>query len=59
MNLEANVYQCFDARCGSRGDVIDLWAALTQRDVRGAALDLVHVFGLEPCPVSGTEKRNG
>ena len=59
VNLEANVYQCFDARCGSQGDVIDLWAALTQRDVRGAALDLVHVFGLEPSPVAGTEKRNG
>jgi hypothetical protein len=59
VNLEANVYQCFDARCGSRGDVIDLWSALHQRDVRGAALDLVHVFGLEPSPPGGTEKRNG
>ena len=59
MNLADNVYQCFDARCGSQGDVIDLWAALTQRDVRGAALDLVHVFGLEPSPPGGAEKRNG
>jgi transposase len=59
VNLEANVYQCFDVRCGSAGDVIDLWAALSQRDVRAAALDLVHVFGLEPCPLGGTEKRNG
>jgi transposase len=59
VHLEANVYQCFDARCGSKGDVIDLWAALHQRDVRAAALDLVHVFGLEPCPANGAEKRNG
>jgi transposase len=59
VNLEANVYQCFDARCGSKGDVIDLWAALSQRDVRSAAQDLVHVFGLEPSPGAGTEKRNG
>ena len=59
VNLETNVYQCFDARCGSQGDVIDLWAALHQRDVRSAALDLVHVFGLEPCPAGGPEKRNG
>jgi transposase len=59
VNLESNVYQCFDARCGSKGDVIDLWAALSQRDVRSAALDLVHVFALEPCPTGGTEKRNG
>ena len=59
VNLEDNVYQCFDARCASKGDVIDLWAALSQRDVRGAALDLVHVFGLEPSPPGGAEKRNG
>jgi transposase len=59
VNLETNVYQCFDAKCKSQGDVIDLWAALSQRDVRGAALDLVHVFGLEPSPPGGTEKRNG
>jgi transposase len=59
VNLELNVYQCFDGRCGSKGDVIDLWAAFHQRDLRSAALDLVHVFGLEPWPMSGTEKRNG
>jgi transposase len=58
-NLESNVYQCFDARCQSQGDVIDLWSALTQQDVRSAALDLVAVFGLEPSPPSGPEKRNG
>jgi transposase len=59
VNLEANAYRCFDTRCGSAGDVIDLWAALHQRDLRSAALDLVHVFALEPSPPSGTEKRNG
>ena len=59
VNLEVNKYQCFDAKCASQGDVIDLWAALTQRDLRTAALDLVHVFGLEPSATSGTEKRNG
>jgi transposase len=59
VNLDANVYRCFDARCGSQGDVIDLWAALHQLDVRAAALDLVHTFSLEPSPPPGTEKRNG
>jgi len=39
--------------------VIDLWAALHQRDVRSAALDLVQVFALEPSPPGGPEKRNG
>jgi transposase len=58
-NLADNVYQCFEARCGSKGDVIDLWAAVHQRDVRSAALDLAQVFGLEPCPPAGPEKRNG
>jgi hypothetical protein len=56
VNLETNVYQCFDARCQSQGDVIDLWSALTQRDVRAAALDLVAVFGLEPAPASPTAR---
>ena len=59
VNLDSNKYQCFDARCASQGDVIDLWAALHQRDLRAAALDLVHVFGLEPAPATGAEKRNG
>jgi hypothetical protein len=59
VNLQTNVYQCFDARCQSQGDVIDLWAALHHRDLRAAALDLVHMFGLEPAPAGGTEKRNG
>ena len=59
VNLEANVYQCFAAECRSQGDVIDLWAAVHGRDVRAAALELVHVFGLEPCAAGRTEKRNG
>jgi hypothetical protein len=29
VNLEANVYPCFDVKNGSQGDVIDLWAALS------------------------------
>ena len=59
VNLDANVYRCFDAACGSQGDVLDLWAALHHRDLRGAALDLIHVFGLTPSPDGGAEKRNG
>jgi transposase len=57
VNLELNKYQCFDPRCQSQGDVIDLWAALNRMTVRDAALDLVRTFGLEPSPA--TEKRNG
>jgi transposase len=59
VNLTENVFQCFDARCGARGDVIDLWAAVHKTDLRRAAQDLIHTFTLAPAPVHGTEKRNG
>ncbi len=59
VNLEANVFQCFDKTCGQKGDVIDLWAALHGLSLREAALDLVRTFGLEPSARPATEKRNG
>jgi hypothetical protein len=58
VHLGDNVFQCFDAACGQKGDVIDLWAAVHGLSLRDAALDLVHTFALEPAP-AGTEKRNG
>jgi DNA primase len=57
VNLDFHKYQCFDARCQSQGDVIDLWAALHRLSLRDAALDLTRTFDLEPC--AETEKRNG
>jgi DNA primase len=59
VNLDANVFQCFETRCGAKGDVIDLWAALHHQSLRAAAVDLVRTFHLEPMPQHGTEKRNG
>jgi DNA primase len=59
VNLEANVFQCFDKSCGQKGDVIDLWAAWHGLSLRQAALDLVQTFGLKATPPHGTEKRNG
>jgi len=59
VNLSDNVFQCFDARCGRKGDVIDLWAAVQGMPLREAALGLVRTFGLEPSAPHGTEKRNG
>jgi hypothetical protein len=47
MNLELNMYQCFDARCQRQGNVIDLWVALHKMSVRDGTLDLVWAFGLE------------
>jgi hypothetical protein len=59
VNLEENVFCCFDAKCQQKGDVIDLWAAVHKLDLRRAAEDLIRTFGLEPAPGTGTEKRNG
>jgi DNA primase len=57
VNLDDNVFHCFDKGCGKKGDVIDLWAALHGIPLRQAALDLVRTFALEPAPHAGTEKR--
>jgi hypothetical protein len=59
VNLKEGVFVCFDTRCGKQGDVIELWAALHQLELRGAALDLVRTFDLEPAPARGPEKRHG
>ncbi len=59
MNLDENVWQCFDKVCGKKGDVIDLWAATHQQSLRESALDLIRTIHLEPAPARGTEKRQG
>jgi hypothetical protein len=59
VNLDTNVFHCFDQACGAKGDVIDLWSALHHLTPREAAVDLVQTFQLEPTPPRGTEKRNG
>jgi transposase len=59
VNLDENVFHCFDKQCGRKGDVIDLWAAAHGYGLREAALDLARTFGLEPAPPTGTEKRHG
>ena len=59
VNLDKNVFHCFERTCQKQGDVIDLWAALHHLDLRQAALDLVRTFDLEPAPKHRTEKRHG
>jgi len=59
VNLDDNVFHCFDKACSKRGDVIDLWAELHHLSLRAAAIDLVQTCDLEPAPARGTEKRNG
>jgi transposase len=58
VNLDEDVFHCFDKRCGRKGDVIDLWSAVNGMSLRDAALDLVRTFGLEAAPAR-TEKRHG
>ena len=48
--LAQNVFQCFDAGCGKKGDVIDLWARVNGVSLRQAAIELVGTFHLEPAP---------
>jgi transposase len=38
VNLDDNVFQCFDVACGKHGDVIDLWASVKAMSLREAAL---------------------
>jgi len=59
VNLDQNVFHCFDAACAKKGDVIDLWASVKGMSLREAALDLIRTFSLEPTPTPGTEKRDG
>jgi hypothetical protein len=57
VQLDANLFQCFDKKCAIKGDIIDLWAAVKGLNLRDAALDLARLFNLELAP--GTEKRHG
>ena len=45
VHLARNAYQCF--HCGSSGNQLDLWAALTQTDLHAATIDLCERLHLE------------
>ena len=46
VHLTRQVYHCF--ACRSRGNVLDLWAAIHGLTIHQAALDLCHVTNLNP-----------
>jgi DNA primase len=50
-----NAYQCFASCCGSKGNQLDLYAAVTKQRLYEAALDLCQRLSIQP---PGTEKRN-
>ena len=46
VHLGKNAFQCFQANCGSKGNVLDLWAALHKLPLYEAALHLAETFSL-------------
>jgi len=48
VNLEKNVFQCFDASCGVKGNVLDLWAQSQRLSIPQAAENLAQRFDLAP-----------
>ena len=55
VNLEKNIFQCFNAKCAAAGNALDLWAAVHAQPLHQAALDIAATFNLE---LTVTEKRN-
>jgi transposase len=46
VNLEKNVFQCFDASCGAKGNALDLWAQSQHLTIAQAAQDLAERCGV-------------
>jgi transposase len=46
IHLGKNIFQCFHADCGLKGNVLDLWAAIHRLPLYDAALHLVETFQL-------------
>jgi transposase len=46
VHLEKKVFQCFDASCGAKGNVLDLWAQSQHLPIPRAAHDLAERFGI-------------
>ena len=58
VHLGKNIFQCFQADCALKGNVLDLWAAIHRLPLYEAALHLADTFQLalnrEEEPVTGT-----
>jgi len=58
VHLTRNAFQCF--RCQQSGNQLDLWAAITQRPLYPASIDLCHQAGMEvPLTPSFRNPKNG
>ena len=67
VNLDKNVYQCFDPECASKGNVLDFWKSFQKLSLHQAAKHMAKTFQLSTQPeqtektepvVLGTRKRN-
>ena len=47
VNLKMNVFRCFSAECGAKGNVLDLWASVHGLPLAEAAKHLAQTFGLD------------
>ena len=47
VHLEKNVFRCFSAGCGVKGNVLDLWASAHGLPLAEAAKHLAQTFGLD------------
>jgi hypothetical protein len=63
VHLGKNAFQCFQADCGVKGNVLDLWAAIHRLPLYDAALHLAETFRVprnrEEEPVGGTRHTGG
>jgi transposase len=48
VHVGKNIFRCFHAPCGAKGNVLDLWAAIHKLPLYEAALHLAEAFGLPP-----------
>jgi hypothetical protein len=63
VHLGKNAFRCFQADCGVKGNVLDLWAAIHRLPLYDAALHLAETFRVprnrEEEPVGGTRHSGG
>jgi transposase len=46
VNLQRNIFRCFNPTCAAQGNVLDLWAAYHDLPLHEAALHLAETFGI-------------
>lgn len=47
VHIDRNVFQCFDASCGAKGNALDLWAQSRHLTIAEAARELAERFGID------------